>query len=729
VQGVGFRPFAHALATRYELTGFIRNDAEGVLIEIEGIRTGDFLAALKAERPRLARIDLIAVDTIDPIGGRGFVIEASATGRVTTRITADAATCPDCLDDLFDPKSRFHIYPFVTCTHCGPRFTLTYKLPYDRPRTSMAGFALCPACGRDYADPANRRFHAESLACPACGPRLSHQPSEIFAILAQGGIVALKGIGGYQLLCDAANETAVAELRRRKAREAKPFAVIVANAASVALIGQAGAAEHAALDSPAHPIVLMPRQLSARLAPSVAPHLRDIGVMLSYAPVHHLLFHQAAGAPVTQDWRDLPLDCTLVATSANITGEPLITQDDEALTCLGAIADLVVTHDRPIAVRADDSVISILDGAPALLRRARGFVPEPVELASDGPCVIAAGGYLKTTLTVTRGREAFVSQHIGSLSNAETIRFYGESAHHLLSILDVKPEVAACDLHPNFHSTLFAEELGLPLMRVQHHAAHAAAVTAEHKLEGSVLAVVLDGHGQGTDGAAWGGELLAFEGAHWRRLGHLAPLALPGGDHAAREPWRMGLAALAHMGRLAEAEHFFGGDPLVSRLAALIGADQFMPSTTSCGRLFDAAAALLGLSTNQAYEGQAAMELEALVAAPKVMPDGFVLERGRLDFRPLLAALPDLRDRQAEGAALFHGTLIAGLAAWIAQEAKRFQHVVLGGGCFMNRVLTENLLDDLRQQGIEACIGRQIPMNDGGISLGQAHLARLAFGV
>jgi hydrogenase maturation protein HypF len=315
------------------------------------------------------------------------------------------------------------------------------------------------------------------------------------------------------------------------------------------------------------------------------------------------------------------------------------------------------------------------------------------------------------------------------LSNAETIRFYAETARHLLSILDVKPEVAACDLHPNCHSTLFAENLGLPLQRVQHHAAHAAAVIAEHKLQGPVLAVVLDGHGLGTDGSAWGGELLAMQGANWRRLGHLSPLALPGGDRAAREPWRMGLAALARMERLAEAQDFFCGEPLVSQLATLISTQKLEPSTTSCGRLFDAAAAILGLATHQAYEGQAAMELESLVVAPKVFVDGFTLAQGRLDFLPLLRALTDLRGDPAEGAALFHGTLIHGLAAWIAQHAKAHEHIVLAGGCFMNRILTEGLLAQLRQLGLTAFIGRRIPMNDGGISLGQAHLARLAFGV
>ena len=725
VQGVGFRPFVHGLAREFELDGFVRNDAEGVLLEVEGERVNEFVDALRREPPPLARIDRIELRRVPPKSMRGFSIEPSADGRTATRIVSDAAVCESCLDDLFDPDSRFYLYPFVNCTHCGPRYTLTRRLPYDRPQTSMAGFPMCDACARDYRDPLSRRFHAQPIACPRCGPKLDSSIGDIVALLHAGGIVALKGIGGYHLICDARDERAVAELRRRKRRDAKPFAVMAANIASAQRIGAFGADERALLQSMARPIVVVDK--ARDLAPSLAPGLSRIGVVLPYAPVHHLMFHAAAGSPKDRAWRDAPQDLALVATSANPSGEPLIIDDDEAREKLKGIADLVVGHDRAILARADDSVMTMVDGAPAFLRRARGFVPEPIELSGDGPDVLALGAHLKTTVTVTRGREAFVSTHIGGLTDRATIAFHEETALRMLDILDARPEIVACDLHPDLVTTRMAEARGLPVYRAQHHAAHVAAIAAEHKIDGPLLGAALDGHGYGDDGGAWGGELMLIEKGCWRRVGHLAPLPLPGGDRAARAPWRMGVAVLARLGRGAEAPRRFPQYSIaadVARLAAAPDAAQ----TTSLGRMFDAAAAILGARLEQQYEGQAAMELQALCEAPRALAGGFSMENDMLDLAPLFRALLDEGLCAREGAELFHGTLIEALAAWIGGAARRLgqTRVALGGGCLMNAALAEGLSRRLREQGIEPLLARKIPCNDGGLSLGQAFLARAA---
>ncbi|QGM96811.1 carbamoyltransferase HypF [Methylocystis parvus] len=726
VQGVGFRPFVYNLALRYGLSGFVQNDGDGVLIEVEGAPHDDFLRALRGEKPPLAVIDSIDVAHIDPRRDRGFTIRESAGGNARTRIVADAAVCEACLDELFDPESRFHLYPFVTCTHCGPRFTITSSLPYDRPQTSMARFSMCEDCARDYGDPKSRRFHAETIACPKCGPRLERDPQAIVSALRAGRIVALKGIGGFHLICDARNEAAVDELRRRKARDAKPFAVMAANIASVSLFAAPSEAERDLLRRRARPIVVLPSK--GTLPRSIAPGLARIGVMLPYAPLHHLLFHAAAGFPAAKDQREAASDFVIVATSANPGGEPLVVDDDDARRRLSGIADLIVGHDRPILVRADDSVMAVAGGAPIFLRRARGFVPEPIDLGADGPCAIAFGAHLKTTVTVTRGREAFVSQHIGDLDDAETVRFFEETTRHLVSILNVRPEIAACDAHPDFFSTRIAEETGLPLYKVQHHAAHVAAIAAEHGTSDAILGAALDGYGMGDDGGAWGGELMLLENASWKRLGHLAPLALIGGDRAAREPWRMGMAALAAIDRLDLSAKFFPDVPQAANVGARMR-KQGAARTTSMGRLFDAVAALAGVCPAQRYEGQAAMELEALVESPRLLDNAYRLRDGVLDFAPFLAFVATERPSARETAEYFHGALIDGCADWIAEAAGALglQRVALGGGCLMNRALADGLCGALRARGIEPLCARLAPCNDGGISLGQAALARAAF--
>jgi hydrogenase maturation protein HypF len=725
VQGVGFRPFVYGLALRCGLSGFVLNDDEGVLAEIEGEEFDTFLTALRRERPPLARIDTVEVTPVAREGRQGFAIRESAgSGGRRTRVGPDTAPCLGCLADLFDPASRFHRYPFVTCTQCGPRFTITHRLPYDRANTAMARFALCPACAADYHNPADRRFHAETIACPACGPRLSHSMLSITTALRRGQIVALKGIGGFHLLCDATNGAAVDRLRQRKRRPAKPLAVMVANAESAGLFADPTDAEIALLQDGARPIVLV--RLRAGLADGVAPGLGRAGITLSSAPVHYLLFHALAGFPKGAAWLGAPLPFALVATSANAAGEPLAITCPQARRNLAGIADLIVTHDRTILARADDSVMAVIDSAPAYVRRSRGVVPAPIDLGQDGPPVLAAGAPLKATLCITRGREAFVSQHVGDLSTVATVRFYEETARAMLALLDISPDLVACDWHPDYRSTVFAETLGLPMLRVQHHVAHIASVAAEHQLCGPVIGVALDGHGQGDDGAAWGGELILLDGAKWHRHGHLRPLALPGGESAAREPWRMGVAALAAFGRGAEAQARFASIAGAGPLAAFLAANPASPATSSMGRLFDAAAALLGVCLHQSYEGQAAMEMEALVRTPRRLPGYYRADGHVLDFTPLLAGLLEPGLSAREGAELFHGTLIAGLADWIINCATQTGRtdIVLGGGCLLNRVLAEGLVASLRHAGLEPWLPRAMPANDGGLSLGQAAIAR-----
>ncbi|WP_439373397.1 carbamoyltransferase HypF [Bradyrhizobium sp. DASA03120] len=718
VQGVGFRPYIYGLAVRYRLGGFVANDPHGVVIEVEGERACDFVTALPAEKPPLARIDEISVQPISAVASEEFCIRASEQGRLSTRIVADAATCPECLGELFDPASRFHLYPFVNCTHCGPRYTIAEQLPYDRPATAMKRFAMCEACAAEYADPNSRRFHAQAIACPQCGPRLSHAVAEIAAAIAKGMIVAVKGLGGYQLVCDARDEEAVERLRQRKQRDQKPFAVMVGSLDAVTEIAVADAAELALLQTLARPIVLMTSR--HRLAFAIAPELSRVGVMLPVAPLHHLIFDalNVGHSRDAESW-------AMVTTSANVGGEPLLIDNDQATQRLAGIADLVVTHDRDIVTRADDSVVSVVAGRTQFIRRARGYVPEPVHLARSVPSILAVGGALKSTVTVTRGNEAFVSQHIGDLDTAEGIRFFGETVRHLLTTLDIEPVVVAHDMHPNLASTRFAEASGTRLVAVQHHHAHAASVMAEHGIEGPILALVLDGFGYGSDGGNWGGELLLCERAHFRRLGHLAPLKLPGGDRAAREPWRMAASVLHSLHRGDQISGRFAAQPHAARLSALLERD--LPATTSAGRLFDAAAGLLGLSVVQSYEGEAAMKLESRVRRPRVAEDGWVVENGQLSLSPLLEQLASDGLDPTESAELFHGTFAAACVEWIVRSARQtgITTVVLSGGCFLNAILSAEIERGCLAAHVALLLPRQVPPNDGGLSLGQAWIAAL----
>ncbi len=761
VQGVGFRPFVWRLAQELDLSGWVRNDAAGVEIEVEGEapKLLAFASRVRRDAPSLARVDSVAVEDCGVRDEPGFTILASGGGRVATAIPHDVATCPDCLAELFDPHDRRWRYPFINCTQCGPRYTITRRLPYDRASTSMAGFALCPQCRAEYDTAADRRFHAEPNACPICGPRLSlvdmggagteSQPgdpvAETLHLLRAGGIVAVKGLGGFHLVCDARNAAAVARLRQRKAREEKPFAVMLANTASLRDYAEIGAAEAALLECGERPIVLLRKRADCDAAlAGIAPGIAWLGAMLPYTPLHWLLFHEAAGRPSGCTWMNESQPLALVMTSANPGGEPLVTDNAEALRRLAGIADAVLLHDRDIVIGCDDSVVraepaaqSALRAAPSFqfVRRARGYTPRAIRLAQPGPSVLAVGGWFKNTVCITRGDEAFVSQHVGDLDNAPTCAALAGTVAHLSSMLEVQPEIVAHDLHPDFYSSRFAADYaaqrGLPLLAVQHHHAHIAAVLAEHGVAAPVIGLALDGVGLGDDSAAWGGELLHVDGARSIRLGHLRPLSLPGGDRAAREPWRMAAAALHAVGRGAEIASRFADRPAAEAIAAMLKRNVNCPPTSSLGRVFDAAAGLLGVRAVAAYEGQAAMLLEGLAeraAATAALPGGWRIDDvGILDVRPLLAALADVPDA-GRGAALFHATLIAALAEWTLRAATRagVQTVVFGGGCFLNRILALGLRARLNDAGLTVLEARQLPPSDGGLSLGQAWVARQA---
>ena len=750
VQGVGFRPFVYRLAHELGLAGWVLNDAEGVLIEVQGTASALdlFTRRLRSEAPPLARVEAIEpVARATQDAASGFEIRASRAGTVKTAIPPDAGTCDACLHELFDPADRRHRYGFINCTHCGPRYTLTRSLPYDRSQTSMAAFALCPHCRAEYEDPLDRRFHAEPTACAACGPALALVDMEggaidgdaiaqTLALIRAGAVVAIKGLGGFHLACDARNAQAVAALRRRKNREEKPFAVMAAALPSALQWVLASADEQALLAAPERPVVLLPMQpgAAARLD-GVAPGLAVLGMMLPGTPIQHLLFHEAAGRPAGLGWQQQqPRDLLLVMTSANPGGEPIVTDNASALQRLAGIADAVLLHDRDIVARCDDSVLRVnSSGAPQFIRRARGYTPRPIKLPRGGPSVLASGAWLKNTVCITRGDEAFLSPHVGDLDNKATCDALEEAAAHLMRVLDVRPEIVAHDLHPDFFSSRFAAAYaaaqGLPCHAVQHHHAHIAAVAAEHGITGPLLGLALDGVGLGDDGAAWGGELLRVDGGAFTRLGHLRPLAMPGGDVAAREPWRMAAAVLQVLGRGRDIAARFAQQRAADAVAQMLARGLRCPPSSSMGRWFDAAAAMLGVRELAAFEGQAPMLLEALAAdgrAPVDSLDGFTVigTDGVLDPMPLLAALVDEAD-PARGAMLFHHAMAHGLVRWLAQAAQRtgLRTVALGGGCFLNARLTQLVVSGLQSAGLRVLQAQQAPPNDGGIALGQAWVA------
>jgi hydrogenase maturation protein HypF len=741
VQGVGFRPFVYRLAQECNLTGFITNTPAGVTIEVQGEPDvlDRFLERLPAEVPPLAKITSLLPRDAEPQSETAFrIVSSRLDAPPRALISPDVAVCSDCLREMMNPRDRRFRYPFINCTNCGPRFTIIRDIPYDRARTSMASFPMCAACQAEYDDPANRRFHAQPNACWDCGPQLqllsadgslvnvAEPLREAARLLEQDRIVAVKGLGGFHLACNARSESAVNVLRERKRRVEKPFAVMLRRIEDIDRFCLVDDSARKLLLSIERPIVLLPRKPDSGLSDSIAPRNHFIGVFLPYAPLHHLLFANGK------------FDA-LVMTSANLSEEPIAIDNDEAVRRLHGIADAYLVHNRDILRRCDDSVLRLAAARTQMLRRSRGFVPVPVPLEHESVPILAAGGELKNTICIIRGSEAFLSQHIGDLENLESYGFFREAVEHLQRILEVHPKVIAYDLHPDYFSTKWAlSQEGVQLIGVQHHHAHIASCMAENHLDGKVIGIALDGTGYGTDGAVWGGEVLLADYNDFERAAHFEYIPLPGGAAAIHEPWRVALSYLVkhYVKDLNSLDlPFLGGIDERRRhvIQQMIDRQVHSPRTSSCGRLFDAVAALVGIRSTVNYEAQAAIELEMAAYNSidegaysfDLIPDGTHWQIGTLSL--FQSILRDLRHQEpvSDISRRFH----AGLAAMFVDLAGKIREqytlnrVCLSGGCFHNVLLFRLLLDSLRAKSFEVYFHSEVPAGDGGISLGQALVA------
>jgi len=750
VQGVGFRPFVHALASRFDLKGWVKNTSAGVDIEVDGERDvlDAFVKALRDEAPPLSSIDGLTASFGPANSFRSFeILHSEAIPSAFQPISPDVAVCDDCLRELFDPADRRHRYPFINCTNCGPRFTIIQDIPYDRPKTTMAPFPMCPDCEREYTDPTNRRFHAQPVACSVCGPKVwlerGEDKSEITGndaivrtrdLLAGGEIVAIKGLGGFHLACDATHAEAVLELRRRKLRVDKPFALMMPDLETIEQHCYVNDAERKLLGSAARPIVLLQRKPGSGIVREVATGQDTIGVMLPYTPLHYLLLEKSKDFPEV-----------LVMTSGNLSEEPIATANEEARERLAALADAFLMHNRDIHVRCDDSVVRVFEQEIYPIRRSRGYAPFPVKLPREVPPLLAAGSELKNTFCITNRNYAFLSHHIGDMENYETLRSFEQGVEHFERLFRVKPEAITYDLHPNYLATKYAlqraERENLPALGVQHHHAHIAACMAEHGLDGSspVIGLAFDGTGYGEDGAIWGGEFLLADYRSYRRLFHLGYFPLPGGDAAIKKPARTALALLWSLGfewdgRLAPVSEFSAEDRSLLRLQLEKKINS--PMTSSMGRLFDAAAALAGVRQRVNYEGQAAIEFEALADQAEAGSYPFALEQ--------IQASPERSRRIGVGDAFeslvkdmlanvpiskissrFHNGLAEVIRAAVDQMSRDtgIRAIALSGGVWQNITLLRRTLSLLRADGFQVYLHHQVPTNDGGLSLGQALIA------
>ena len=738
VQGVGFRPFIFNLALRYNLTGWVRNNSRGVEIEVNGLPVDvqSFVEAIRTEKPPLAKIDELVSTPAAPSNFTGFEIIASqAQPGQFMPVSPDVAICADCQRELFDPVDRRYRYPFINCTNCGPRFTIIQDIPYDRPNTTMSGFALCQQCRAEYDDPRDRRFHAQPVACPDCGPQVSivsggkllAEREDAIQLarrwLKEGKILAIKGLGGYHLACDPTNPATVSELRWRKKRSDKPFALMAFDLDAVRRHCVVSAAEEALLASIQRPVVILEKKSDSSIVSEAAPYQNTLGFMLAYTPLHLLLLEPGDGA----------LD-VLIMTSGNLSEEPIAYQDDEAFERLSPLADAFLIHNRPIHMRTDDSVARVVRGQPYLIRRARGYAPDPIRLPRNIPPILATGGELKNVFCLTRDQYAFLSHHIGDMENYETLRSFEEGIAHFERLFRIRPEALAYDLHPNYLSTRYALERAgresLPAFGVQHHHAHVAACMADNGLSGerAVIGVSLDGTGYGPDGAIWGGEFLVADYAGFQRPFHLAYFPLPGGDAAIRRPARTALALLWSLGMewedwLAPSVELCAEDrtALHTQLEHKLNTVQ----TSSMGRLFDAAAALAGVRQKVNYEAQAAIEFEAALDPAEAGAYPFALRADEVDVQPALAALlADLRSGAGVPlvSARFHNG-VAGLVCQVCaviRERTGLKEAALSGGVWQNMALLARTVPRLEADGFRVYLHRRVPANDGGLSLGQA---------
>jgi len=798
VQGVGFRPYVYQLATKYKLTGTVYNHGQGVtvfvntanttettqesnehikkftnelncnlppLASVEKIKT----SALNHEQIKILKVSLVSTNeeiTIEQLSG--FTISQSKQGEIDTQIASDAATCSECLADLLDKKNRRFRYPFTNCTHCGPRYSIIEKLPYDRPVTTMKHFKMCQSCQNEYDSASDRRFHAQPNACRDCGPSLSlfeaieHRKVKVLNpldclnqdlvqttidLIKQGKIIAIKGIGGYHLVCDANNDKAVHRLRAKKQRKTKPLSLMMANVNALSSIVEISEQAEKYLTSNSAPIALVKRKNNsqAKSLNQLAPNMNNFGVMLPYTPLHHLLFQQQDECGNFHTDESL----CLVMTSANLRGAPLIYQEQE-LHQLASLSDYVLSHNRGIARRIDDSIVNCVDtddlnNGAIIIRRARGMAPKAINLACSSTksnrSTLAVGGFLKNSICLTKGNKAYLSQYIGDLGNPDNCRYLQQSVQHLMDMLQIKPEQVACDLHPDFYSSQFAQNFakqhGIPLIAVQHHHAHSAAIACEHQLNEPYYALSLDGVGLGNDGNAWGGECLFIEQGQFQRLAHFKNLSLPGADIAAKQPWRIATAFL-YQHNLAElAEERFSNQQGFGLVTQMVTKQINCPTTSSAGRLFDLAAALLGLSNINSFEAEAAMLLESAAENGQVVNteklftisdnnDPDIFSENQLDFTKLLLALPTMNP--CDGAATFHHQLSLGLTEWLeslvnSNEQRQCNNVVLSGGCFLNAHLTNTVKLMLSERSYKVFIAKQVSPNDSSLALGQAWIA------
>ena len=726
VQGVGFRPFVYRLATEMQLTGWVLNSSSGLTVEVEGspddLRC--FEQRIESERPKASVITTRESAWLPVKGFTTFEIHHSQTDTAkSVNVLPDLATCDDCRRELFDPANRRFEYPFTNCTNCGPRFTIVVDIPYDRPNTTMREFVLCPACREEYENPANRRFHAQPNACPVCGPKLDGTIKDTSAALLRGEIVALKGIGGFQLLADARQPAAVARLRQRKYREEKPFALMMPSLATAREYCEIAPAEQELLESQAAPIVLLKPKSGTNIAGNVAHCSPYLGVMLPYSPLHHLLMRQCP--------------YPLIATSGNRSDEPIASSNDDAATRLKDIADHFLMHNRSIVRACDDSVVRLTRGRAGILRRARGYAPLGVRVSRELPPVLAVGGHLKNTVAIAVGCDVFLSQHIGDLEALEARQAFERAIDDLCRLYSFKPEAVVCDLHPDYASTQWAEKSGFKIIRVQHHQAHVAACAAENDVKDPYLGISWDGTGYGLDGSIWGGEFFRVNGVHYERIAHLRPFQLPGGDVAVREGWRSAASLLFELEKQFPesltpalrngADHFSqilretGIPPDETKVRFMLERGINTVPTTSVGRLFDAVASITGLAQQNRFEGQAAMLLENEIGALRT-EEAYPFNGG--DWAPVIEQV--LKDR-GEGmavstiAARFHNALVN----WIVEvaEAAGLRQIVLSGGVFQNRYLTERAAAALESRGYVVHTHQRVPPNDGGIALGQAVMA------
>lgn len=741
VQGIGFRPFIYNLAKKYDLKGYILNTSAGVDLEVEGEAEPIelFFKTIEHNHLPLAHITAIEKSVLPPVNYHDFVIrESISSAERTTLISPDICVCEDCLAEMRNPNDRRFRYPFINCTNCGPRYTIIEDVPYDRPKTSMRNFQMCSDCQREYDDPANRRFHAQPNACPVCGPQVelydasrkkmqSVDPiKEAIGKLKQGYILAIKGLGGFHLAVDAENNVAVIRLRQRKNREEKPLAIMSADLNRIRLYAHNSAEEEKLLISPQRPIVLLRKKEPNTIAAQVAPKNPNIGVMLPYTPLHYLLL---------EDNEIL----ALVMTSGNLSEEPIVIDNDDAFERLGNVADFFLIHNRDIYLRSDDSVVRKIDGETRMLRRSRGYVPQPIFLHKDFPQILACGAELKNTICLTKGKNAFVSQHIGDLKNLESYEFFDLTVRHLKRILDIEPEIIAYDLHPDYLSTRYAlEQTGVELIGVQHHHAHIASCLLEHGIEEPVIGLSFDGTGYGTDGKIWGGEVLLVDGAKFSRLAHFDYVPMPGGDMAIKGPWRMAVSYLYHT----FGEHLWNLNlPLLKEfdhnkiqfIIEMMNKGFNCPETSSLGRLFDGISALLGICYRSTYEGQAAIMLEMEISnrhTEEFYSYGWTQgsESYLISSKPIIQGIVnDLLKGTGSGVISykFHLTIIklfADLCLQLKQETG-IDRIVLSGGVFQNATLLAGLNRELQKQGLRVFSQSRVPTNDGGISLGQAAIA------